>query len=152
MSRRFDFIASVVFLIIGVFFIIASQRLGSNVIGGTVTPATFPQVLGIVLVALSLLLFVDTIKSAKATEKHLADVYYRRFFIIVASMALYIFLIEPLGFIISTFLFLLVAFQTMHRGKLLNSILIAGGFSMVIHFVFIKLLEASVQSWPSFIN
>ncbi|MBS1175369.1 MAG: hypothetical protein H6R05_1500 [Burkholderiaceae bacterium] len=152
MSRRFDFIASAIFLIIGLFFIIASQRLGNNVIGGTVTPATFPQVAGIVLMVLSVLLFVDTIKTVKTTEKHLADIYYRRFFIIVLSMALYILLIEPLGFVISTFLFLLVAFQTMHRGKLLSSILIAGGFSLVVHFVFIKLLEASVQSWPSFIN
>ncbi len=152
MSRRFDFSASAIFFIIGGFFTIASGHLASNVIGGTVTPATFPRVFGIVLMVLSVLLLLETVKSAPKKAKDVGAMYYRRFFIIVASMAVYIVLIEPLGFVISTFLFLVVAFQAMHRGKIGHSIAIAGGFALVIHFVFIKLLEASVPSWPSLFN
>ena len=152
MNRRFDFSASALFFIIGGFFTLASERLASNVIGGTVTPATFPRVFGIVLMILSLLLIVETAKSTPKQKTDLNPLYYRRFFIIVASMALYILLIEPLGFVISTFLFLVVAFQAMHRGKIWHSVAIAAGFALVLHFVFIKLLEASVQSWPSMFN
>lgn len=56
MSRRFDFIASLCFLFIGIFFFTASTRLAGNVIGGAVTPATFPKAFGALLVFLSALL------------------------------------------------------------------------------------------------
>lgn len=155
MSRRFDFIASIIFALIGVFFVTASTQLTTNVIGGSVTPATFPKLFGSLLVGLSVLLLFETFKK-KHIESQEADgeehTYYRRFFIILAAMAAYILLIEPLGFVISTFLFLVLAFQTMERGQLLKSILIAAGICLVIHFVFIELLEASVKSWPSFLN
>lgn len=153
MSRRFDFIASLCFLFIGIFFVTASTRLAGNVIGGAVTPATFPKAFGGLLVFLSILLMFETFKSKGAAhidEKE--QTYFRRFFIILAAMVGYILLIEPLGFIISTFLFLAIAFQAMERGNLAKTLMIAGGFSLVIYFIFIKLLEASVQPWPSFLS
>ncbi|MGL4767520.1 MAG: tripartite tricarboxylate transporter TctB family protein [Formosimonas sp.] len=153
MSRRFDFMASLCFLFIGIFFFSASMRLAGNVIGGTVTPATFPQAFGGLLIFLSVLLMFETFKKqAKQSEEREERTYYRRFFIILLAMVVYIALIEPLGFVMSTFLFLLVAFQAMSRGEWLKTVLIAGGFSLVIYFVFIKLLEASVQAWPSFLS
>jgi putative tricarboxylic transport membrane protein len=157
MSRRFDFIASLCFLFIGIFFFTASTRLAGNVIGGAVTPATFPKAFGALLVFLSALLLFETLKKKALNVRVNHDAsedrtYYRRFFIILGAMVGYIILIEPLGFILSTFLFLVVAFQAMERTHLLKTLLIAGGFSLVIYFVFIKLLEASVPSWPSFLS
>ncbi|TDR32367.1 tripartite tricarboxylate transporter TctB family protein [Hydromonas duriensis] len=158
MSRRSDFIASLCFFLTGAFFVVASSHLADNVIGGAVTPATFPKAFGALLCFLSVILLLETLKK-KATEskqqhtQHAEDEkYHRRFFIILSSMVLYILLIEPLGFIISTFLFLVVSFQAMERGNIGKTVAIAGGFSLVLYFVFIKLLEASVQSWPSFLS
>lgn len=149
MLRRFDFVASLVFMLIGLFFTLASTRLADNVIGGAVTPATFPRAFGVVLMVLSVLLLVETVKSVEKVKPAAGMVYYLRFFIIATAMAGYIVLIEPLGFVISSFLFLLVTFQAMKRGQWLKSVLIAAGFALVVHFVFIRLLEASVPSWPS---
>lgn len=154
MFRRFDFIASLCFLFIGIFFVFASGQLSSNVIGGSVTPATFPKAFGILLVFLSVLLMFETFKKkvVASVAKDEEQAYYRRFFIILAAMVVYLLLIYPIGFIASTFLFLVVAFQAMERGNLLKSILIAAGFSLVVYFVFIKLLEASVPAWPEFLS
>jgi putative tricarboxylic transport membrane protein len=149
MLRRFDFLASLVFMLIGLFFTFASSTLASNVIGGTVTPGTFPRVFGIVLMLLSIALLLETVKSVEKSSPSAGTVYYQRFGVIVAAMTAYIVLIEPLGFVISSFLFLLVTFQAMKRGQILKSVLIAAGFAAVMHFVFIQLLEASVKSWPS---
>ena len=156
MSRRFDLIASLVFFVLGVFFVIASSGLASNVIGGTVTPATFPRVFGYLLAGLSVLLFIETVlkkstQTAQDNAQEKAPIHYKRFFGVVLAMAAYVILIEPLGFIISTFMFLVVTFQLMARERLGASVLIAGVISAVVYFVFIRLLEASVPAWPNFI-
>lgn len=154
MSRRFDLIASLCFFFIGLFFVVASRQLSGNVIGGAVTPSTFPNVFGYLMMLLSAILLFETSKkkAVQLDEEEAERPFYRRFFIILASMVAYIALIEPFGFVISTFLFLVVAFQAMHRDHLGKSLIIAGGFSVVLYFVFIKLLEASVQAWPSFLS
>ena len=152
MSKRFDMIASLIFAFIGVFFVVASTRLSDNVIGGAVTPATFPKAFGLILVGLSLLLMFETFKQKAHAEPSEDKTYYKRFFIILAATTAYIILIEPLGFIISTFLFLVVGFQAMHRGKLMTSIAIAAAIAAVVYLVFVRLLEASIPSWPAFLS
>lgn len=157
MSRRFDTIFSTVLFVFGLAFVLFSSELSANVIGGSITPATFPRVFGCILMLLSVILLIETLKKPMF-ENSLDDIdntnsiQYKRFLIILVNMAVYILAIESLGFIISSFLFLLVSFQVMERKDLMKSVVIAGGFSLVIYFVFIRLLEASIPAWPAFLD
>lgn len=157
MSRRFDTICSIFLFALGLAFVLFSSQLATNIIGGVITPATFPRIFGYALMLLSVILLFETLKNP--IVKHSVDdentpnsIQYKRFLSILVSMALYIAAIEPLGFVISTFLFLLVTFQVMDRKDLMKSVVIAGGFSLVIYFVFIQLLEASIPAWPAFLG
>jgi putative tricarboxylic transport membrane protein len=75
---------------------------------------------------------------------------YKKFFIIFGSAILYAFFLEKIGYVLSTFLFLLIAFQTMERGKTVSSIVIAAIFSRGVYFLFSELLGGSLPGFPLF--
>ena len=75
---------------------------------------------------------------------------YKKFIIILVSAALYAFLLEKIGYVISTFLFLLIAFQTMERGRYLPTILIAAIFSFGVYYFFAEFLGGSLPGFPTF--
>ena len=75
----------------------------------------------------------------------------KRFAIIAVACLAYVLLLEPLGYVISTFMFLLVSFQAMHKGDMWKSVVIAAGFSLGIIVLFVYILKGSLPAWPSFI-
>ncbi|WP_309091004.1 tripartite tricarboxylate transporter TctB family protein [Domibacillus sp.] len=147
MSRTFDRYASIIFLLIGAFFITESRKIAATSYGSNVGPDIFPIGLGILLILLSIKLFIEAVKNkqdGKGGEK--PD--YKRFFIIFAAAILYIVLLEPLGYVITTFLFLLIGFQVLERGGWLKSILIAAAFSFGVYYIFVGLLQGSLPGFP----
>ncbi|MCM3790628.1 tripartite tricarboxylate transporter TctB family protein [Domibacillus indicus] len=147
MSRTFDRYASIIFLLIGVFFITESRKIAATSYGSNVGPDIFPIGLGILLILLSIKLFTEAVKNkqeARGGEK--PD--YKRFFIIFAAAILYIVLLEPLGYVITTFLFLLIGFQVLERGGWLKSIVIAAAFSFGVYYIFVGLLQGSLPGFP----
>ena len=84
MIIQFDRIASVLFLAIGVLFIIGSQQLGSSSYGSAVGPDIFPLILGSLLVLLSIRLFYETFlgKNQQGSKEKLL---YKPFLIIFIS-------------------------------------------------------------------
>ncbi|WML39476.1 tripartite tricarboxylate transporter TctB family protein [Neobacillus sp. OS1-2] len=147
MSYNFDRIASVAFLAVGVLFIIGSKQLSSTSYGSVVGPDIFPFVLGVFLVLLSIRLFYETITdSSHKGEKE--SLQYKPFFIIGAATLVYILTLETVGYIITTFLFLFVCFQTMERSKWISSLIIAAGFSGIVYFLFVEVLKGTLPGWP----
>ncbi|MEM1504743.1 tripartite tricarboxylate transporter TctB family protein [Domibacillus sp. 8LH] len=147
MSRTFDRYASIIFLLIGVFFITESRKIAATSYGSNVGPDIFPIGLGILLILLSIKLFIEAVKNkqdGRGGEK--PD--YKRFFIIFAAAILYIVLLEPLGYVITTFLFLLIGFQVLERGGWLKSIVIAAAFSFGVYYIFVGLLQGSLPGFP----
>ncbi|WP_252502183.1 tripartite tricarboxylate transporter TctB family protein [Sporosarcina sp. Marseille-Q4943] len=149
MSKTFDRYASIAFLLIGLLFAIESMKISSSAYGSTVGPKIFPLGLGIVFILLSLRLLYETFKyktEAAATEK----LQYKKFLIILVSAALYAFLLEKIGYVISTFLFLLIAFQTMERGRIIPTVIIAAVFSFGVYYFFAEFLGGSLPGFPTF--
>ena len=62
MNKKFDRIASIIFLMIGITFIIESRNISSTAYGSVVGPNIFPFILGGILCLLSCRLFYETIK------------------------------------------------------------------------------------------
>jgi putative tricarboxylic transport membrane protein len=149
MSKTFDRYASIAFLLIGLLVVIESQRIPDSAYGSSVGPKIFPMWLGVILLLLSLRLLYETFKyksEATSSEK----LQYKKFIIILVSAILYAFFLEKIGYIISTFIFLLIAFQTMERGRLVPTVIIAAVFSVGVYYFFAEFLGGSLPGFPVF--
>ncbi|AYC30144.1 tripartite tricarboxylate transporter TctB family protein [Paenisporosarcina cavernae] len=147
MSKTFDRIASIVFLLIGLLFVIESQSISQSAYGSSVGPNIFPMALGIILLLLSIKLLFETMKY-KTSNGEKERLQYKKFLIIFVSAVAYAAALEPIGYVISTFLFLVIAFQTMERGKWLSTLLIASFFSLGVYYFFAEFLGGSLPGFP----
>jgi putative tricarboxylic transport membrane protein len=68
--------------------------------------------------------------------------------IILAALIVYCLLIEPLGYIISTFLFLFVGFETMKKGKYLSTLLIAAIVPIVVYYGYVEVMKGTLPGLP----
>ncbi|MBB5323164.1 putative tricarboxylic transport membrane protein [Anoxybacillus tepidamans] len=147
MNKTFDRIATLTFLAIGVLFMIESLRISKSAYGSVVGPNVFPFLLGLILVLLSIKLLFETMRypSIRGEKQRLQ---YKKFWIIFISAILYAILLEPIGYVITTFLFLIIGFQTMEKGSIRKSIIIAACFSLGVYGLYVKMLQGTLPSWP----
>ena len=153
MNLKFDRIASLVFFVIGVLIVVEAQKISTSAYGSSVGPSVFPTGLGILLIFLSVLLLVETIRNKKAyaivgEKEDVTTPNYKRFIIIFLAALGYVLLLDVLGYLITTFVFLVIGFQTLERGKILTSVIVAAAFSAVIYFGFVNVLGGSLPGLP----
>ncbi|ALS77685.1 tripartite tricarboxylate transporter TctB family protein [Planococcus kocurii] len=149
MSKTFDRFAGIIFLLIGLLFVMESQRISESSYGSAVGPDIFPIGLGTILILLSARLLYETFRY-EAVAKNDEPIKYKKFFIIFFSAVLYAALLETLGYVITTFLFLVIAFQTMESGKWLHTLIIATAFSFGVYYLFAEFLGGSLPGFPEF--
>lgn len=153
MNMKFDRVASVVFLLLGILIIVESQKISESAYGSQIGPSTFPFALGVILVGLSILLFIETIRN-RAMYKIVGDKEGSKFstimpFLIIFGAAVaYVLLLEKLGYLITTFAFLVVSFQVLEKGKWISSVVVAAAFSAIIYFGFVNVLGGSLPKFP----
>jgi putative tricarboxylic transport membrane protein len=146
-SKTFDRVAAIAFLAVGALFMTESLRISKSAYGSVVGPNVFPFLLGLILVLLSIKLLLETMRYANS-YKMKQPLQYKKFFIILIAAILYAALLETVGYVITTFLFLVVGFQTMEKGALWKSIVIAACFSLGVYGLYAKLLQGTLPSWP----
>jgi putative tricarboxylic transport membrane protein len=147
MDIKFDRITAILFLTVGVLFIIGSRSIAISSYGSVVGPDIFPFFLGILLVILSIRLFYETF-NGKGQKKEKEKLEYKPFLIILAATLVYILTLETIGYVITTFIFLFVCFQTMERAKWVTSLIIAGCFSGFVYIIFVEVLKGTLPGWP----
>ena len=147
MDIKFDRFASVLFLAVGVLFIIGSKHIARSSYGSVVGPDIFPFILGIFLVLLSIRLFYETFIAQRQQEKK-EELQYKPFLIIFLATLIYILTLETIGYLITTFLFLFVCFQTMERSNPIKSIIISACFSGVVYYLYVEVLKGTLPGWP----
>jgi putative tricarboxylic transport membrane protein len=147
MALKFDYFASVLFLTVGVLFIVGSKSIGSSSYGSAVGPDIFPFILGSALILLSIRLFYEAFitKNQQGAKETLQ---YKPFLIIFAATLGYILTLETIGYVITTFLFLFVCFQTMERSKVFLSLIISACFSGIVYFLYVEVLKGTLPDWP----
>jgi putative tricarboxylic transport membrane protein len=147
LGKIFDRYAGIIFLLIGAAFVFESRKISSSAYGSNVGPDIFPIGLGIFLILLSMRLIYETTKYVdKESNDHKSD--YKRFFLILGAAIIYVLLLKPIGYVISTFVFLLFTFQVMERGGWLKAILIAFAFSFGVYYLFVQVLQGSLPGFP----
>lgn len=151
MSKTFDRYASLVFLVLGAGFVVESRKISASAYGSSVGPDIFPMFLGIILILISLRLFSETFRYMDFLKnKQVLD--YKKFLTILIGAIIYGLLLETIGYVITTFLFLLLGFQVMEKGGWWKSLLISGGFSYGVYYLFVEVLEGSLPGFPVWFN
>jgi putative tricarboxylic transport membrane protein len=151
MNKTFDRYAGIVFFIVGALFIIESTKIATSAYGSNIGANIFPLVLGILLCLLSLRLVYETFR-IKHTENHKEKLDYKRFGIIFAAAVLYAYFLEDIGFVIGTFLFLMISFQTMQRGRIWVSLIIASAFSYGVYYLYVHVLDGTLPGFPAWLG
>jgi putative tricarboxylic transport membrane protein len=143
----FDRYASIVFIALGVALFFYSRTLTSSSTGSSIGPQELPLFLAVALTITAVVNFVAAVR-AKSTEGKEEGLEYRKFLIILGLLLLYVLLLEPLGYVISTFLFLMAGFQTMEKSGYVKSALIAAAFSGGIYFLYVKVALGVLPGLP----
>ena len=142
----FDRYASVVFLALGIAVFIYIRNLEISTAGSFIGPKEFPAFLSLVLIGLGAANLFVTLREKKSTKTEKLE--YKKFLIIFVSLVLYALLIEPLGYVISTFLFLLIGFQTMEKGGLIKSALFAAAFAGGVYYLYVEVAMGVLPPLP----
>ena len=118
----------------------------------TFKPNTFPTGIGVLGVVLSLLL-VSKKSETEDEEQHEEKIYdFRTTSVLVGLMLLYAFLLQPLGFIISTSLFIFLCSFSMGERNYKWLIPISLFSSIVIWFIVQVTLGIYMNSLPAFLG
>lgn len=144
--KSFDRYTSVVFMVLSIGIYLYSETFTVSSVGIAIGPKALPSFLAVVLFVLSAMNLYTAIKSNAAAKKEKLE--YKKFLIFLVSLILYSLLIEPLGYIISTFLFLMVGFQTMEKGGYLKSALIAAAFAGGIYYLYVEVAMGVLPPLP----
>ncbi|MBA4493667.1 tripartite tricarboxylate transporter TctB family protein [Paenactinomyces guangxiensis] len=149
MNRTFDRTASILFMMAGVFFIVESRKLSATAYGSNIGPDLFPFSLGIILVLLSIRLMIETFRYPAGEKQPKPNgLAVKRFAIIFASAIGYAFLLEPIGYVLATFLFLVIAFQAMEKGSWVSALAVSGFFSVGVYYIYVELLKGTLPGFP----
>lgn len=114
-------------------------------------PRSFPILLGVALLIAAGMLFFESRSTTKAGSKDKsAAIPQAHHFPLVAAVAavivVYFLAFEPLGYVLSTSIFLCSLILYFYRGSRLTALCSAVGFAIVTYLVFTKLLGARLPS------
>jgi putative tricarboxylic transport membrane protein len=151
MSKTFDTIAGCVFLVVGAFFAVGSLGISRSSYGSTVGPNVFPFGLGVILILLALIVIYQARRYAdRPKEKRAPD--FRRFGLLFLATIVYVLVFESLGYVISTFIYLVFVFQVMERKKLFGSVGIAAFFSCFVYYVYVRVFQGTLPPFPDWLG
>jgi putative tricarboxylic transport membrane protein len=140
MNKR-DLISSVFWMIFGALFAIGGFRQGL-IENGIPGPGSFPFIVGLICVCLSLLVFIEAFRQRPLSFKKIFphESSLPKLILALVTLLGYGFLLKPLGFVLTTFLFLFFSLRFIGREKWLTTLV----FSLLVA-VLSSILFASLQ-------
>lgn len=153
--RRFgsDAVAGGVVLAFAIFYLIATFAIPpSSFTNAAVGPRAMPIVIGVGLALAAAALIVRGLRGSVEEDGVLQEETPPqspvRFAVIVGLLVAYILLFLPLGYVLSTFLFILGITMYLDRGHPVRNMIYALVFSLVVYFVFTELLGVALPRGP----
>lgn len=148
MTDRIIFVCTL--LLAGVYFW-ATAQIPSLELGDPLGPKAFPRLLGVGLLVSAAMLLAEILRARKREKSTPAPATPWRWephqWVVVAISvwtALYILAFEPLGFMLSTSIYLLVLTAYFNRGRWLMNVLTSVLFSVISYFAFTQLLGVTL--------
>jgi putative tricarboxylic transport membrane protein len=136
MADRVIFVG--ILVLAGIYFWATSQ-IPTLEIGDPLGPKAFPRLLGGGLLVCAVMLLLEILKqrkSAAAPEEAQDTSTYKIVAGVAVVTAIYFALFEPLGYAISTSLFLLVMTHYFHKGKTLTNVLTSVLYGFISYYAF----------------
>jgi len=130
-------------------YLYADAQLPKLEIGDPLGPKVFPAMVGIGLLVSGLLLLFEIRKKRVQVAKDPHALREERLHrMILVSMAVwtavYYFAFEPVGYLISTMVYMLPVLTYFNRGRWLMNAMVSVGFTLVAYAVFAKFLQVSM--------
>ncbi len=147
MTDRIIFVC--ILILTGVYFW-ATSKIPTLEIGDPLGPKAFPRLLGIGLLIAAAMLLAEMIKARKSASADVAPTEapdrstYKIVAGVVVATGIYFALFEPLGYAISTTLFLLVMTSYFHKGHMLTNVLTSVLYGFVSYYAFTKWLGVNL--------
>jgi putative tricarboxylic transport membrane protein len=149
-----DWILAVCTVIGAVVYLKADSKLPQLQVGDPMGPQVFPALIGIGLLGSALLLMVETWRkrhrpaAQPQPDPGLGSRDARIHGLILAGMvlwtALYYWAFEPLGYLLSTLLYMFVLLACFNRGRWLLNFACAAGFTLAAYAVFTRFLQVAL--------
>ncbi len=134
------------FFLFGLLWFTVSFNLASSNFGGGLGlgPDFFPRLLSILMMIFSLIQLVRTFRKDK--EDQLKLNIHGLSIIIIVSCITYLFAIDIIGYLVSTFIFLSVVIFVISRKRSITDIVIALGISLALYGVFNLVLKVPLPT------
>ena len=140
--QNMDRKVALVIMFIAVVYLVLSFRLPEYPYA-LVDADALPKGLGYLLLSLSVILFFQN-RPEKDEEKQKRNIKKDDLIILIVtllSLLLYVFLLEPLGFVISTIVFLAFTIRLYGYKKWITNLVVSIGFSLFLYFSFNYILK-----------
>ena len=151
MNKTFDRYASIGFFLLGLAVFIYSQTLTKESFGSSIGPSAMPAFLSAILMILSGIEMIAAFRNKTASQSK-GKLDYKRFLIILGATIIYALLLEPLGYVVTTFLFLFTGFQAMEKGKYLQTAIIAGIAAIGVYYLYVEVLMGTLPGLPGWLS
>lgn len=142
-----DRIIGVLTLLLAAVYLYATAQIPTLEIGDPLGPKAFPVLLGIALILAAMLLLFESLK-AGAVEEGAAAPADRRHLWLIAGVtlwtALYFWVFDRAGYLVSTTVYLLVLTGVFNRGKRFANILTSVLFALGSYILFVAILGVSL--------
>ncbi len=148
--RRMDLIPAIFWMGLGIAVAVSSYRLRLGTLGSP-GPGLMPFLLGIALLLCSLSIFVRSffviIRNEKCSnESAWSGIQFKKLIMVVASLLGYWMFLEKIGFVLTTFLVLLILFKTMDSQRW-RTVFFASILTVtLIYIVFVIVLRVDLPS------
>ena len=138
---------------LGGVYTIATFMLPKAALGRPNEPKIFPAMLGILLIILGIILLIKEIYAQKATGEQSDKISFgkseKQIALTIANGVLYALLFEPIGYVISTILFVLLELFIFDGFKVWKKgVIISVTFSVIIYVIFDRMLGIILPRSP----
>ena len=149
LADRIIFVCIIVFAGL---YLYATSQIPSLEIGDPLGPKAFPRLLAAGLFVTAAMLFFEMLRARRSAEVQRQPEEERKqergHYLVIAGVvvwtALYYAVFEPLGYMISTAVFLLVLMAYFHRGRWLTNTVTAVSFAVGSYALFVKALGVTL--------
>ncbi len=145
-AKARDRVVGAVLLVLSALVVVASWRLPDTAAADAVGPKAYPMALALVLALLSVVLMLGG--GRKGGEQLSKDVVLRGFLPIAVLLALYVLLVQRLGFALCTIALLLACFRLKGERNWRLNVAVAVGSTLSIWVVFGYLLNVQLKLLP----
>lgn len=150
-----DSLLGLIIFIIGSIYLVLTLQLKEASIGNPVEPKYFPFIISVLLIVLGVYFLLKTgISQLKVSVQNIKDALnlegdiYLTIAITSINCIVYALLFKKIGYILSTFVFLEVMLYLTRKEKWVSNIIVSTLFSIIIYFVFSKLLGVVLPPIP----